>query len=67
MTETNLDLITLRTRANRFRNELGVPLRAFARRVDLSESTVREYLSGRMNLAQKSAKKIEDFISKYGL
>lgn len=56
----------IRTRAKTFLEELGIPVTAFARRVELSESSVRHWIGGYYVLSQKNLDRIDAYLSKYG-
>lgn len=58
--------IDLKTRAKTFLEELGIPVTAFARRVELSESSVRHWIGGYYILSQKNLDRIDAYLSKYG-
>ena len=59
-------IMTLIERTNKFLDELGVTVAAFARRVRLSPQAIYGWRGGRLVLSDASLKRIEDHLSKYG-
>lgn len=59
-------MITLKFRVKTFLDELGVPVTAFARRVGLSESSVRHWLGDHLELSKRNLDKIDAYLTKYG-
>lgn len=59
-------MMTLIERTNKFLDELGVTVTAFARRVRLSPQAIYGWRGGRLVLSDASLKRIEDHLSKYG-
>lgn len=55
----------LKTRTKTFLEEFGIPVTAFARRAGISESSMRHWLGGTIELSEKSLDKINVYLAKY--
>lgn len=56
----------LKARLTNFMKELGVPTTAFAKRVDMSASTVTHWLRNEQKMSEKKMTIVDDYLKKYG-
>ena len=56
----------LEKRASKFLLELGIPMTAFCKNIGMSTSTIRKWKNGQLQLSEKTAKHIDEYLCKYG-
>lgn len=52
-------------RAKDFMNELGLPVTRFAKCVNLSPDTIRQWLAGTLNLKESNINRIDEFLKSF--
>jgi len=53
-------------RIKKFRAELGIPVTAFARNVNISANSYHRWMSGCLSLSPSTLERIDTYLSRYG-